>query len=79
MIGTLKRGILVIDLAYKITTGPTQLGNDIGMTLVADGNIAKITPLSVETFHHQLVLENWNLKIISPIWQPVNLMKSMLS
>jgi elongator complex protein 1 len=47
MIGTLKRGILVIDLAYKITTGPTQLGNDIGMTLVADGNIAKITPLSV--------------------------------
>lgn len=47
MIGTLKCGIQVIDLAYKLTTGPTQLGDDIGMTLVADGNIAKITPLAI--------------------------------
>ncbi|EMG48183.1 IKI3 Elongator complex protein 1 [Candida maltosa Xu316] len=46
MIGT-SCGIQVVDLTYKIVTGPTQLGNDIGMTLVTDGATAKITPLSI--------------------------------
>ncbi|RCK56695.1 Elongator complex protein 1 [Candida viswanathii] len=46
MIGT-STGIQVVDLTYKIVTGPTQLGDDVGMTLVADGYTAKITPLSI--------------------------------
>lgn len=47
MIGTSNCGLLIVDLAYKITTGPSQLGNDLGMTIVADGNVAKVTPLSI--------------------------------
>ncbi|KAG7661958.1 ELP1 [[Candida] subhashii] len=39
--------IQIIDLSSKIVRGPTQLGNDIGMTLVTDGSTAKITPLSI--------------------------------
>lgn len=46
MIGT-PTGIQVVDLTYKIVTGPTQLGNDVGMTLVTDGYCAKITLLSI--------------------------------
>lgn len=47
MIGTTHSGIQIIDLAYKITTGPTQIGDDLGMVLVTDGSTAKITPLSI--------------------------------
>lgn len=47
MIGTTRCGIQIVDLAYKTATGPTELGNDVGMTLVSDGYIAKITPLSI--------------------------------
>lgn len=46
MIGTIS-GLQIIDLTYKIVTGPTRFGNDLGMTLVTDGAIAKITPISV--------------------------------
>ncbi|KAK6463649.1 RNA polymerase II Elongator subunit [Scheffersomyces coipomensis] len=47
MIGTSEDGIQIVDLAYKIVTGPTQIGEDIGMNLVTDGMTAKITPLAV--------------------------------
>ncbi|KAK6459309.1 RNA polymerase II Elongator subunit [Scheffersomyces xylosifermentans] len=47
MIGTTNSGLQIIDLAYKIATGPTQIGDDLGMTLVVDGSTAKITPLSI--------------------------------
>ncbi|KAK6199389.1 RNA polymerase II Elongator subunit [Scheffersomyces amazonensis] len=47
MIGTSDDGIEIIDLGHKIVTGPTQLGDDVGMSLVTDGSIAKITPLSI--------------------------------
>ena len=40
-------GIQIVDLTYKIVTGPTHLGNDSGMTLVTDGSTVKITPLSI--------------------------------
>lgn len=46
MIGT-PTGIQIVDLTYKIVTGPTHLGNDSGMTLVTDGSTVKITPLSI--------------------------------
>ncbi|CAI5759257.1 unnamed protein product [Candida verbasci] len=45
MIGT-NSNIQVIDLSYNVVTGPTQSGDDVGMTLVTDGSTAKITPLS---------------------------------
>lgn len=47
MIGTTTCGIQIVDLAYKIATGPTEIGGDVGMTLVTDGYTAKITPLSI--------------------------------
>lgn len=47
MIGTKSGKIEVVDLTYKITTGPTVLGKDVGMVMVVDGNAAKITPLAV--------------------------------
>lgn len=47
MIGTTDCGIQIIDLAYKIVTGPTEIGNDVGMTLVSDGSMVKVTPLSI--------------------------------
>ncbi|EAZ63697.2 RNA polymerase II Elongator subunit [Scheffersomyces stipitis CBS 6054] len=47
MIGTSHSGIQVVDLALRVVTGPTHIGHDLGMTLVTDGNIAKITPLSI--------------------------------
>ena len=40
-------GIQIVDLTYRIVTGPTHLGNDSGMTLVTDGSTVKITPLSI--------------------------------
>lgn len=46
MIGT-PTGIQIVDLTYRIVTGPTHLGNDSGMTLVTDGSTVKITPLSI--------------------------------
>ncbi|EGW35680.1 uncharacterized protein SPAPADRAFT_147183 [Spathaspora passalidarum NRRL Y-27907] len=49
MVGTASGVIQIIDLAYKITTGPTtELGSgDLGMTLVVDGSTVKITPLAI--------------------------------
>lgn len=47
LIGTTSGGIEIIDLAYKIVTGPTHIGDDVGMTLVTDGTTVKITPLSI--------------------------------
>lgn len=47
MIGTLHQGILMVDLTYKVCSGPTQLGTDIGMTLVTDGNEVKLTPFGI--------------------------------
>lgn len=47
IIGTSRQGILIVDLGYKIVSGPTQLGNDVGMVLVTDGTEAKITPLGI--------------------------------
>ncbi|RLV91418.1 Elongator complex protein 1 [Spathaspora sp. JA1] len=49
MVGTSNGVVQIIDLAYKITTGPTtQLGSeDLGMTLVVDGTTVKITPLAI--------------------------------
>lgn len=47
MIGTLRTGILIIDFAYKVVSGPTLLGSDIGMTLVTDGSLVKSTPFGV--------------------------------
>lgn len=47
MIGTANEGIYVVDLAYKICSGPTVLGDDVGMTLVTDGNEVKLTPFGI--------------------------------
>jgi elongator complex protein 1 len=47
MVATSQTGIAVFDLAYKTVNGSCILGNDLGMTLVVDGNVAKITPLSI--------------------------------
>ncbi|KAM9907520.1 hypothetical protein OXX69_006399 [Metschnikowia pulcherrima] len=46
MVGT-KSGLLMYNFAYKIASGPTVAGMDVGMTVVIDGNEAKITPLGV--------------------------------
>ncbi|KAI5955316.1 ELP1 [Candida jiufengensis] len=46
MIGT-KNGLQIVDLTHKIGTGPTNNGDDVGMTLVTDGSTVKITPLSI--------------------------------
>ncbi|ODV79037.1 IkappaB kinase complex, IKAP component [Suhomyces tanzawaensis NRRL Y-17324] len=40
-------GLEIIDLTYKIVSGPTCIGQDVGMTLVTDGNTMKITPLAI--------------------------------
>ncbi|GMM30737.1 Elongator subunit [Martiniozyma asiatica (nom. inval.)] len=37
----------VIDMSYVVTQGPTVLGKDLGMVLVADGNEVGITPFAV--------------------------------
>ena len=47
MIGNSHTGLEIIDLTNKVVTGPTNLGDDIGMTLVTDGSLVKITPLSI--------------------------------
>lgn len=47
IIGTSLEGISIIDLAYKITSGPTQFGDDIGMSLVNDGDEIKLTPFGI--------------------------------
>ncbi|KAI5965550.1 ELP1 [Candida pseudojiufengensis] len=46
MIGTINN-LQIVDITYKVVTGPTSLGDDIGMTVVTDGATAKITPLSI--------------------------------
>lgn len=60
MIGTIS-GIQIIDLTYKIVTGPTRFGNDLGMTLVTDGAIAKITPISVANVPPPMSLRELNV------------------
>ncbi|CAH6722011.1 elongator complex protein 1 [[Candida] jaroonii] len=47
LIGTSRQGVEIVDLAHKIVSGPTQIGNDVGMTLVTDGSEVKITPLGI--------------------------------
>lgn len=37
----------IVDFSQKIVTGPTSTSHDIGMTLVADGSLIKVTPLSI--------------------------------
>lgn len=47
MIGTLKGGIQIVNLASKIVSGPTYRDLDIGMTLVTDGSSILITPFGI--------------------------------
>ncbi|CAK9441233.1 uncharacterized protein LODBEIA_P51020 [Lodderomyces beijingensis] len=60
MIGT-AQGIQVVDLTHKIVTGPTQLGNDSGMTVVVDGDTAKITPLALAVVPPPISYREWDV------------------
>lgn len=62
MLGTKKGRIQVIDLAFKINTGPTYSGLDIGMVAVIDGNIAKLTPISLANVPPPLSLREFELE-----------------
>ena len=62
MLGTKKGHIQVIDLAFKINTGPTYTGLDIGMVVVTDGNNAKLTPLSIANVPPPLSLREFQLE-----------------
>ncbi|EGV62034.1 Putative elongator complex protein 1 [Yamadazyma tenuis] len=47
MIGTSMEGVSIVDLAYKVSSGPTILGDDIGISLVTDGSQIKLTPFGI--------------------------------
>lgn len=47
MVGTTHGGVLMLNFAYQIASGPTITGMDVGMTAIIDGQDLKITPLAV--------------------------------
>lgn len=46
MVGTSEEGVQIFNFAYKVSSGPTISGQDVGMTVVIDGTETKITPLA---------------------------------
>lgn len=62
MVGTTLEGVYMLNFAHKITSGPTISGMDVGMTVVIDGQEAKVTPLAVANVPPPIAYRDYELE-----------------
>lgn len=61
MVGTTIEGVQMFNFAYKISSGPTVAGMDVGMTAVIDGSDVKITPLAIANVPPPIAYREYDL------------------
>lgn len=61
MVGTSSGCLLMFNFAYKVASGPTVAGLDVGMVIVIDGCEAKVTPLGIANVPPPIAYRDYDL------------------